>query len=180
MIQLNVNTLCKGVVLCYLLAISSSSYASLIFKFDNAEFPEYDFVGVEAFNVHLYFGPALLDPGDSFDLLIGATPGSSDLASSLDMNFNLDDISGFGFADTLNLIPLTEQFFVTINKKSGSFNVSDVTAFFIFDGEGVNFHGVAQRVEEVVDVSEPTSGLLLLLALGFMWTTLINNTYHNA
>jgi hypothetical protein len=163
-----------------LLTICSQSYATLIFQFDNAEIPEIDFVGVESTNVHLYFGPDLLDIGDSFDLLIGITPGSNELASALNVHFDLDDISGFGFGGALELTPSTEQFFVTIMKTSGSFNVSEVSAYFINHGEGASFHGVAQRPVDTIDVPEPKSILLLLLALVFLWPVIICNTYHNA
>ena len=166
-------------VLC-LLVVNSNSYAALIFKFDNAEFPGVDFVGVESAGVHIYFGPDNFDIGDSFDLLIGATPWASDYGSTTEVNLTTDDISGFGFGGTLNLLSLSETFFVTIVNKSGSFNVSGITAYFSNNGNGANFQGVLQRVSDPVYVDEPTSLWLLLIALGFMWRVVIVNARHNA
>lgn len=180
MFKLMIKTLCKAGTFCLLMMASSHTYAALIFEFDNADIPEINFVDVESIDVHLYFGPDLLDIGDSFDLLIGATPGSSELASSLNVSFDLDDVSGFGYGGLINFTPITEQFYATIIKRTGSFNMGGVIVRFHNDDEGANFHGVAQRPENPVDVPEPSSLLLLLLALGVMWSALISNTYHNA
>lgn len=179
-IKFSFKTIYSAAALCCLIVVSLPSYATFIFQFDNTEIPEINFVGVEASGIHLYFGPNKLDIGDSFDLLIGATPGTSELASALGMSFDVDDIGGFGFGDTLNLTPLTEQFFVTIIINSGSFNVSGVTAYFIDNGEGANFSGIAQRPDETIDVSEPKPILLLFFSLGFMWSLVRTNNHHNA
>lgn len=178
--NIDINTIYKAIVMCCLLTVSSHSFASLIYKFDNTDIQEVDFIGIEAFDVHLYFGPDKLDIGDSFDILIGTTPGASDYTSKLNVNFNLDEIVGFGFGGALNLTPLTEQFFITIVKQSGSFNLSGVTTYFVNNNVGASFHGVMQRPNETAQVPEPTSIILLLLAIGVMWLAVINNTYHNA
>lgn len=180
MVKISIKTICKAVTLCCLIVVSSHTYAALICQFDNAIITDVGFVGIESSGVHLFFGPDKLDIGDSFDLLTGASPGSSELASALNVNFDVDNISGFGFGDTLNLTPLTEQFFITIIENSGYFNMSGVTAYFNGDGQGASFHGVMQRPEESIDVSEPKSILVLLLTLGLMWSLIITNTHHNA
>lgn len=178
--KLNIKTMCRAALLCCFMMASSQTYAALIFEFDNADIPGINFVGVESIDVHLSFGPDLLDIGDSFDLLIGATPGSSELASSLNVSFNLDGVSGFGYGGLINFTPITEKFYATIIKRTGAFNMDAVIVRFHNDDEGANFYGVAQRPETPIDVPEPTSLFLLLLALGIMWSAVINNTYHNA
>ncbi|MFD2166178.1 hypothetical protein ACFSJY_07835 [Thalassotalea euphylliae] len=175
-----VKTLAKALTLFSLMAICTHSYAALVFEFNNNEFPEVDFVGIESSDVHLSFGPDLLDIGDSFDLLIGATPGTSELVAALDVSFNENGIPGFSFGNTLNLIPQTDQFFVTIVEKNGSFNLSSVNAYFSNNGVGANFHGVAFRPDDAVQVSEPTSITLILLVLSILWVALLSNSKHNA
>lgn len=176
----SIKTICRMVTFCCLLVVNSNSYASLIFQFDNAEVAEVDFVGIEVSDLYLSFGPDTLDIGDAFDLLVGSTYGSSDLAYAAGFSFNIDGIEGFGLGNIVSFTPQTEQFFITFVRQAGSFNVSGVTAHFNNNGQGANFYGVAQRPENSVDVSEPASLLLLLLALGFFWSAVIVNTYHNA
>lgn len=172
-------TMIKILTLFCLTVISLNSYAALIFKFDNAEFPEVDFVGVQSSGVDIYFGADTFDIGESFDLLIGASPGASDFVSETHINLSVDGIPGFSFGGTLNLMPLSDPFFMTIIKKSGTFDVSGVTAYFTNNGNGANFHGVQQRPNNSVDVPEPTSLWLLLIALTLMWRVVIINTRHN-
>lgn len=145
-IELNLKAMYRVVTLCCLMVISSHSYAALIFQLDNAVIPEINLLGLDPTGVHLYFEPDKLDIGDSYDLLIDAMSGGSELASALNVNFNL----------------------------------SELTAYFNDSGEGASFYGVAQRPDDQIDMPELTSLLLLLLALGFIWSSVIVNTYHNA
>ena len=151
-----------------LATFSLRAQATYIFKFDNATVPEVDFVGIEASDFYLSFGQDDLDIGDTFDILIGATAGGSELVEALDMFTNSDDIMGIGFGDVLDLVPVTEQFFVTVVEKTGSFTVDTVRIYFSNNGVGSVFEGVLQRAP-AVDVPEPSSLLLLLSTFGLMW-----------
>ncbi len=148
--------------------VSWSAQASLIFKFDNASVPEVNFVGVEASDFYIGFGADDFDIGDAFDLMVGALPGQNDIAEQLNIFANFDDIGGFGFGDVLNLVPATEQFFVTIVPISGSFDVSQISIFFRNVDNAANFSGIPQRAPAVA-VSEPSSLLLLASTIGFLW-----------
>ena len=159
---------CVGFMLLLLSAMSSQAQASFIFKFDNADVPQVDFVGIEASDFYLFFGQDDFDMGDTFDLLVGSTAGGNDLAELLGVWTNGNDITGIGFGDTLGIVPATEQFFVTIVKQTGSFTVDGVNIYFNNNGIGSVFSGVRQRPPGIA-VPEPGSLLLLVSSFGLMW-----------
>ena len=154
-------------VFCLLSLSGINAHANLIFEFDNAAIPEVNFVGAEASGPHFYFAPNFMDIGDSFDLLIGALPGSNELAEVLDMHVNMDDVQGFGFGNSLAFVPVTEKFYVTVVRNSGNFSVSSVRIYFSNNGVGDVWQGV--QIRNPVDVPEPSSFFLLILACTLIW-----------
>ena len=175
--KLNVKFICLAFILCAFMMVCSHTNAALIFQFDNTSAPEVDFVGVESQGVSVHFRSEKLNVTETFDLMNGATSKRNKFSPVLNVSYNLNNISRFGFGGSLILTPLTD---VTHIQKSESFHMSDVTAYFINNGEEASFYDVAKRLEESTSVPEFTSMMLLLLCLVFMWSLMICNINHNA
>ena len=87
----SIKAMCRAIAVCYLMAVSSHSYAALIFQFVNASIPEVDFVEIEAPDHYLFFGPDRSGMVDAFDLLNASTYGRSDFTYALGFSDNVDD-----------------------------------------------------------------------------------------
>lgn len=154
---------------CLLIALSvgMNAQASLIFEFDNNDIAEFDFVGQEAADFGISFGPNTFDMGDVLDILIGSAPGASDISSLFNMGASFDGIQGIGFGQTLDIIPLTDLFYVTIVRQAGSFSVGSMRAYFSDNGNGYLFHGTPIR-HSASPVPEPATLLIFLIVFAVL------------
>lgn len=163
----------KFVGVLFALVFSINVQASLIFEFDNDSIEAFDFVGVEATDFGISFGPDTFDMGDAFDILIGSTPGASDISTLFNLSASFDGIQGIGFGSTLNIIPVTDLFYVTIVKQAGSFSTASMRAYFSSNGNGYLFHGLPVR-QSLSTVPEPTT-MFMFLTLFVVFLLLVKN-----
>jgi len=142
-----------------------SAQASLIYRFDNSQHPNIDFVGVLAGNFHILFGPDILHSDDEFNILIGETAGGNELGQRLNITFELD-WEGVGFGNTLNIVPTLDTFFVTFEILQGSFNVNSVSASFSNNGMHNIFDGTPIRAtSQYIPVPSPPTISVFLCGL---------------